>query len=195
MSRSELLTSSLNTLDQTHAEFTDSLAKLQILDTAFYDEIKKQRKCLLAPLAEDTIETTFTRDGKSITGTVKIGQRIEAFKALLAKKEAELSRCWAEWEKVQAKIVELGFEVLGADALGGTASDPREKKGYQKDREKMDLEHQIWLKEIEEEIRLIGQEALNKMMAAERVSLKFVRIGYAKGRRANLMNDRGSMQI
>jgi hypothetical protein len=142
-------------------------------DTAFYDVIKKQGRSLLAPLLEEVIETDFTRDGKTIKERAKIGQRIESFKALLKTKESELAHCWAEWEKVQAKIVELGIEVFGAETFkGGSAGDEREKKGYRRDMGELDLEHQIWLEEMEEEIQLIGQEALNKMIATEKVSVE-----------------------
>lgn len=144
-------------------------------DTAFYDDIREQGKQLLAPILEETIETCFTRNGKSVMERAKIGQRIETFKASLTKKEAELAQCWAEWEKVQSQIVELGIQVFGAEAFkGGSAGDPREKNGYRRDMEKLDLEHQIWLEEVDEEIQLISQDAINKMIATEKASLEFI---------------------
>lgn len=139
-------------------------------DKVFYNNIEAQSESILAPIAEETVETDFTRDGKSVKETFQIGQRIEAFKDLLVTKEAELALYWAEWEKVQARIVRLGIEVLGAEAFEGvSAGDPREKKGYRKALAELDLEHQIWLGEIEEEIRLIGEESIKKMHATEKV--------------------------
>jgi len=138
-------------------------------DTDFYNDIEAQRQSLLAPIAEETVETNFMRDGKSVKETLQIGQRIEAFKTMLAKKEAELIHYWAEWEKVQARIVQLGIEVLGAEAFeGGSAGDLREK-GYRRYMEELDLEHQIWLEEMDEEIQLIGEESVKKMQATEKV--------------------------
>lgn len=143
-------------------------------DTDFYNDIEAQRESLLAPITEETVETNFMRDGKSVKETLQIGQRIEAFKAMLAKKEAELAHYWAEWEKVQARIVQLGIEVLGAETFeGGSAGDSREKKGYRRDMEELDLEHQIWLEEMEEEIQLIGEESVKKMQATEKVRPHF----------------------
>jgi hypothetical protein len=143
-------------------------------DTEFYDGVEAQRQSLLAPITEETVETNFMRDGKSVKETLQIGQRIEAFKAMLVKKEAELAHYWAEWEKVQARIVQLGIEVLGAEAFeGGNTGDPREKKGYRRDLEELDLEHQIWLEEMDEEIQLIGEDSVKKMQATEKVRLHF----------------------
>jgi hypothetical protein len=115
------------------------------------------------------VETNFTRDGKFVKETLQIGQRIEAFKALLIKKEAELALYWVEWEKVQAKIVQLGIEVLGVEAFGGSTGYPSETKGYRKDMEELDLDHEAWLEEIEEEIQLVGEEYVKKMQATEKV--------------------------
>lgn len=138
-------------------------------ETDFSNDIEAQRQSLLAPIAEETVETNFMRDGKSVKETLQIGQCIEAFKIMLAKKEAELVHYWAEWEKVQARIVQLGIEVLGAEAFeDGSAGDLREK-GYRRDMEELDLEHQIWLEEMDEEIQLIGEESVKKMQATEKV--------------------------
>jgi hypothetical protein len=143
-------------------------------DTDFYNDIEAQRQSLAAPIAEEIVETNFMRDGKSVKETLQIGQRIEVFKAMLAKKEAELTHYWAEWEKVQARIVQLGIEVLGAEAFeGGSAGDPREKKGYGRDMDELDLEHQNWLEEMDEEIQLIGEELVRKMRATEKVRPHF----------------------
>jgi hypothetical protein len=143
-------------------------------DTEFYNDVEEQRQSLLAPIAEETVETNFIRDGKSMKETFQIGQRIEAFKVLLTKTEAELTHYWAEWEKVQAKILQLGIEVLGAEAFkGGSAGDPREKRGYRRDMEELELEHQIWLEEMDEEIQLIGEESIKKLQATEKVKLYF----------------------
>jgi len=143
-------------------------------DTDFYNDIEAQRQSLLAPIAEETVETNFICDGKSVKETLQIGQRLEVFKVLLAKKEAELTHYWTEWEKVQAKILELGIEVLGAEAFkGGSTSDPRGKKGYRKDMEELDLEHRIWLEEMDEEIQLLGEESVMKLQATEKVRQYF----------------------
>lgn len=156
-------------LHQTHSDITASLTKLQLNDAAFHKDVEAQRGALLASLTEEMVETSFTRDGKSVKETLQIGQRIEAFKTMLVTKEAELTLYWAEWEKVQAKIVQLGIEVLGAEAFGGTAGHPSEKKGYRKDLEEFDMEHQIWLEEIKEEIQLVGEESVKKMTSTEKV--------------------------
>src|SRR6202034_2202199 len=123
------------------------------------------------PIAEETVETNFIRDGKSVKETLQIGQRVEAFKAMLAKKEAELEHYWAEWERTQARIVQLGIEVLGAEAFEGRSAGNLREKGYRRDMEDLDLEHQIWLEEMNEEIQLIGEEAVKKMQATEKVRL------------------------
>jgi hypothetical protein len=147
-------------------------------DTDFYNDAEAQRESLLAPIAEETVETNFMRDGKSVKETLQIGQRIEAFKAVLSKKEAELVHYWAEWEKVQARIVQLGIEVLGAEAFdGGSAGDPRERKGYRREMEELDLEHQIWLEEMDKEIQLIGEESVKKIQATEKVRSPFKDFG------------------
>jgi hypothetical protein len=89
---------------------------------------------------------------------------------LISKTESELAKCWAEWEKVQAKIVALAMEVFGAEAFeGGDANDPRAKQGYRKGMEELELGHQIWQEEMHKEIDLICQDAINNMTATEKV--------------------------
>jgi hypothetical protein len=157
------------------------MAKLKMHNTAFHDDAEAQCRALLAPLTEEMVETNFTRDGKSAKEILQIGQRIEAFKTMLSTKEAELELYWTEWEKIQARIVQLGIEVLGAEAFGGNAGDPREKKGYRRDMEDLDLEHQTWLEGIEEEIQLIGEESVKKIQATEKVRPHFEPEEYLHG--------------
>jgi hypothetical protein len=59
------------------------LAKLwsaRVKDEAFIKRISTMAETLGASVAEEQIETTFTRDGKRVTEIVDIGKRIVQFK-------------------------------------------------------------------------------------------------------------------
>jgi hypothetical protein len=140
-------------------------------DSDFYNDIAEQRKELLAPLEKDVVETVFThKDGTTTAEKFQIGERIESFKAAVESKEAEIKQLWREWEKVQEQIVDLGIEVLGPEVFKeGSVIVGTEKKGYRKEMELLDKEHETWLEDMQKEINRIGQEAIDKMTAAEKV--------------------------
>lgn len=173
LSRNDLLSSSHTAFKRTHAELIESLNKLHMHDTAFYNDIAEQRELLFSPLQIEQVETKFTLEGgTTMTKTFQIGQRVESYKAMLAKKEMEVRQCWVDWEKVQKKIIHLGIEVLGPEAFEEGSVHEKEKRGYSRRMELLDIEHETWLEEIEEEIKLIGQEAVEKITAAEKVSCR-----------------------
>lgn len=140
-------------------------------DSGFYENIAEQRKELLAPLEQDVVETVFThKDGTTTAEKFQIGERIELFQATIESKEAEIKQLWLEWEKIQKQIVDLGIEVLGPEVFKeGSVNIGTEKKGYRKEMELLDKEYETWLEDIQKEIDRIGQEAIDKMTAAEKV--------------------------
>ena len=139
-------------------------------DEAFLEVIAAHVATLSAPLDDEQIETTFTRDGKRVTEIVQIGKRVALFKKSIEKEEARLKDLWEQWEEVQNEYVELGTEVLWPQAIGeDRAENPRMQKGFKKEMALLNLEHGVRLEELAEEVEDASVKILQKMKASEKV--------------------------
>ena len=123
---------------------------------------------LSAPLGEEQIETTFTRDGKRVTEIVEIGKRIELFQKSVEKDEAKLKDYWKQWEELQDDFVELGIEVFGPEVFGKAAKEAREK-GFRREMELLDREHDARVLELTGEVEDVAEKFLEKMTESEKV--------------------------
>jgi hypothetical protein len=123
---------------------------------------------LSAPLGEEKIETTFTREGKRVTEIVEIGKRIELFKKSVEKDEANLKDYWKQWENLQDDFVELGIEVFGPEVFGRAAKEAMEK-GFRREMELLDGEHDARVLELTGEVEDVAEEFLEKMRESEKV--------------------------
>lgn len=153
-----------------HEAFVTRLAESRSKDETFLKSISATTQTLNAPLTEEQIETTFTREGKRVTEIVRIGKSIVQFKKSIEKDEAKLAGYWAQWKELQDDFVELGVEVFGERAF--PASEIGERKrgtGFRREMELLDLEHDARAKELNEEIAGIGMNVLKKVKASEKV--------------------------
>jgi hypothetical protein len=170
-SRTDLHSTSIAAINKNRAELMDSLEKLHISGAVFQDNISAQQNQLLSPLAKETIQTVYKQGGRSKTVVMHIGQRVEEFGAMIAETQGKLKSCWADWEVVQRKIIELGVDVLGSKAFPSEVGNvQKELKGYRKEMEMLDAEDEAFKEEIEEELQLLGHEAMSKMKATEKVN-------------------------
>jgi phosphopantothenoylcysteine decarboxylase len=159
------LHASFNTV---HDEFLQKLATSRSCDVKFFESVAATASMLSAPLAEEQIETTFTRDGERVTEIVEIGKRIEMFRKSVEKDEAKLKDYWKQWEDLQGDFIELGIEVFGPEVFGGAALESKEK-GFKKEMELLDLEHDARVQELTTEVENIREGILQKMTDSEKV--------------------------
>jgi phosphopantothenoylcysteine decarboxylase len=149
------------------------LAKLwsaRVKDEAFIKRISTMAETLGASVAEEQIETTFTRDGKRVTEIVDIGKRIVQFKKSVDKESARLEEYWRQWADLQNEYVELGVEVLGPKLFKNHEVEGIEAdKGFRKEMELLDLEHTSRVEELTAEVDDITSKILKKMKASEKV--------------------------
>jgi hypothetical protein len=138
-------------------------------DIAFFESISATANMLSAPLGDEQIETTFTREGKRVTEVVEIGKRIELFKKSVEKDEAKLKGYWKQWDDLQGDFVELGMEVFGPEVFGADANEARDK-GFKKGMELLDVENAAMVEELGAEVEEIVDEYLEKMKESEKVS-------------------------
>lgn len=126
-------------------------------------------KTLTAPLADEEIRVEFIKDGKKVSGTHRVGDRVASFKKMIEEEEKKLDDLWKQWDEVQTEYVALGTEVFGREAFR-IEKEGREI-GYKKDMELLDLETAARVEALEDEIEAIGPEILKKMKASEKVRL------------------------
>ena len=128
--------------DTIYEEFKSKLADSRARDVAFFESISATANILCAPLAEEQIETTFTRAGKRVTEIVEIGKRIALFKKSVERDEAKLKDYWKQWEDIQDGFTELGMEIFGPEAFGEAPADGKATdKGFKKEMELLDIDH------------------------------------------------------
>jgi len=151
-------------------DFLQKLSSSRSNDEAFFEKISGVIATLSAPLSEEQIETTFSRDEKQITEIARIGNRVELFKRNIEKASAKLRDCWTQWEEMQSGFIDLGVEVFGYEAFGVEEdNDGESKKGYKTEMELLDLEYNTRMEELTEEIEDLRARALQKTKSSEKV--------------------------
>jgi phosphopantothenoylcysteine decarboxylase len=101
---------------------------------------------------------------------VEIGNRVSTFKKFVEKEEIKLKESWKHWEDLQNEYIELGVEVFGPEVFGEAAAGLKvRQKGFQREMELLDLEHNARVAEFDEEIEDTGPKFLQKMKASEKV--------------------------
>ena len=158
------------TFDEVHAALTERLVASKSMDEAFFQLVTKSVSTLSAPLVQEEIETTITKSGKRRIEVVQIGNRVAIFKKNIEKEDAKLKEQWKQWDAIQNEYLELGIEVFGPEVFGEAASGFKLKgKGFKKEMELLDLEHETRIGEFDEEIEEIGAKMLKKMRSSEKV--------------------------
>ncbi|KAI9867127.1 MAG: hypothetical protein M1813_009405 [Trichoglossum hirsutum] len=109
-SRAHILTAHPVTLSQAHTAALNTLETTKSHYTALSTTLLAQKADVLAPLDGETYSivpsTTKTKESDSSPPrkTVVLGPRIQAFKAMVEAKEAEVRRLWEEWSRVQEEL-------------------------------------------------------------------------------------------
>jgi phosphopantothenoylcysteine decarboxylase len=158
------------TFDDIHDALYERLMASKGVDGSFVEELAEATATLSAPLIHEKIETTTSRDGKRKTEVVEIGKRVATFKKFVEKEESILNESWKHWEELQTEYIELGIEVFGPEVFGEAAAGLKIKqKGFKREMELLDLEHNARVEEFDEEIEDTGPKLLQKMKASEKV--------------------------
>jgi len=156
--------------DDIHSAFSERLAVSKSVDDSFVQELGQATATLSASLLYERIETMTSKDGKRKSEIVEIGKRLAAFKKLVDKEEGKLKEAWKHWEELQNEYIELGVEVFGLEVFGEAASGSKAgQKGFRRDMDLLELEHNARLAEFDEEIEDTGPTFLQKMKASEKV--------------------------
>jgi phosphopantothenoylcysteine decarboxylase len=157
--------------DNIYNSFLSSMDGCGAQDDAFVESLTDALNILAAPLAEEQIEATFTRDDKPVTEIIQMGKRIGMFQESVAKDEAKLSGYWKEWEELQDDFIELGCEVFGKDAFPtGVAVKKLMGEGFVRDLGMVTQEHSAMVEDLAEYIEEIGDRLLKELVASEEVS-------------------------
>ncbi len=157
--------------DDIHKTFKERLANTRATDEAFFETVSASAATLSAPLTEELVEADFKRDGETITEIVKMGKRVTLFKKSVENEQAKLKEYWKQWDDMQNEYIALGIEVFGAKTFSEDAcGEEGSVKGYHREMELLDLEHNARVEELQEEIEEISVDILRKMKASEKVS-------------------------
>jgi hypothetical protein len=139
----------------------------------FFKKVSDAVEILDAPMADEKIETTVLKNGKRTVQVVEIGKRIVDFKKNIEKEEDKLANYWNQYEQLQLEFEEFGVQVFGARALK-VDKDKYDEGGYRYEVNLLETEHHTQMEGIMEELREIGEEAIKKMRASEKVRLRYV---------------------
>jgi hypothetical protein len=168
-----MLTNTKATFEDIHAAFTSQLTVSRAADVTFFENVDRQTRILSAPLAEEYVEAFFTRDGKRVSETFTIGDRIEKFRRLVEKEEMQLGDYWKQWDEVQKEYVELGGEVFGEKGFGEDGKGVKKVKdgerGWKREMELLEVEYETRIQELDEEVGGIREEFLKVMKTSEKV--------------------------
>jgi hypothetical protein len=156
--------------DNVHAALSKRLLGSKAMDESFFQAISESAATLSAPLTQEKIETTITKDGKRKVEVVEIGKRVETFQRLVEKEEAKLKENWKKWDEAQNEFLELGIELFGPEVFGGDAVGVKVRdEGFKREVELFNLEHNTAIGELDEEIEDNSAKILQKMKASEKV--------------------------
>lgn len=158
-----------------HVCFTTHLSTSHASDMQFFERASCEAGALSEPLIEESVEAIFSRDGKRVHETFKIGERVEKFKNFVEKEEAQLREYWKLWDEVQNEYLELGVGVFGEKSFGEDGKAFMDvqhggSKAWKRAKELLDLEHETKVQEVEEDIGGIKEESIRAMKTSEKVS-------------------------
>ena len=111
----------------------------------------------------------------SADGTLKVktllGDCIQSFKKVVDDEEKALAVLWKEWTEVQLQTVEFAKEMLGPDGIMQFRKSKEIGLGGQCGEQRKRLEQEVELdrKRWEEEVERINQQAMQKLLANEKV--------------------------
>ncbi|KAE9378011.1 hypothetical protein N431DRAFT_170937 [Stipitochalara longipes BDJ] len=169
ITRHALNTNAKANFDGTYAAFSERLTVSRHADGSFVRELTEAAATLSAPLVNEKIETTISKDSKRKVEIVQIGKRVATFKKFVEKEGAKLKEAWKHWEELQNEYIELGIEVFGPEVFGEDAAGLEiRQKGYKREMELLDLEHNARVEELDEEIEDVGPTMLQKMKVSEK---------------------------
>jgi len=168
-----MLTNTKATFSDILAIFTSQLTDSRAADETFFENADRQARILSAPLAEEYVEAFFSRDGKRVSETFTISDRVDKFRILIEKEETQLSEYWKQWDEVQNEYLQLGVEVFGEKGFGedgkGFAKARGEERGWKREMELLEVEYETRTQELDEEVGNIKVEFLQAMKASEKV--------------------------
>lgn len=123
----------------------------------------------LRPLDGDQIEIA-SADGIA-TAKVLFGDCMQSFRETVTREEKALAALWKEWSEVQQELEEFAKEMLGPDGLTQVRNSEGSALGGQCGEQQKKLKQDVELDttRLEEEIEKIGQQAMQKMLASEKV--------------------------
>lgn len=158
------------TFDDVHAALSERLLASKATDESFFQRVAEAAATLSAPLSNEKIETTISKDGKRKIEVVEIGNRVTTFKEIIEKEGANLKEYWKQWDEVQNEYLELGVEVFGPEVFGEDALSVKiREKGFKREMELLNLEHNTMVGELDDEIEDTSAKIVQKMKASEKV--------------------------
>lgn len=151
--------------DEVHAVLIQTLDDRKANDRSFLKNVLHNTQSLSAPLSSEKIETTVQRKSRRVSEVVEIGQRVAQFRQSIEDEENKLDDYWKQYESLQQEFIKFAARVFGGHAVGAREED----EGYLNDIRLLDAEHATQVKVLLEEVDEVGQDAIKKMKASEKV--------------------------
>ena len=168
-SREHIQASSTAAIDAVHTSLTNRLATASAQPDSLIKAATAFKEEKLRPLGDEQLQF-LTADGAA-QGTASLGDRMQAFKKMVVREEKALALLGKEWADVQQEIVDFAKEVLGPNALEDFVKVSGSALGGQCGEQQKKLEQDVELdkKRLENEVEKVSQQAVQKMLAGEKV--------------------------
>lgn len=125
----------------------------------------------LRPLDGDQLQIV-SADGIA-KAKVLFGDYMQSFRETVTREEKALAALWKERSEVQQELEEFAKEMLGPDGLTQVGNSEGSALGGQCGEQQKKLKEDVELdtKRLGEEIEKMGQQAMQKMLASEKVNI------------------------
>lgn len=136
---------------------------------------------MLQPLDDDQLQFA-SADGVT-KAKVLFGDCMQSFRKTVIREEKALAVLWKEWTEVQQELEDFAKEMLGPDGLKQFRNSAGNALGGQCGEQQKKLTEDVELdkKRLEEEVEKTTQQAMQKMLASEKVRCSLLLVPSCQG--------------
>ena len=166
-SREHIEANATTLIDSIHHSLTDRLASASAQPDKLISAGTALKEETFRPLGEDQLQFA-NADG--VTKAL-LGDCMQSFKKVINHEEKALAVLWKEWVEVQQGLEDFAKEMLGPEGLKQFRNSKGSTVGGECGEQQEKLEQDVGFdrKRLEEELEKSSQQAVQKMLASEKV--------------------------
>lgn len=164
--RSHILNTGKVEFDEAHAGLVQKFTVQKAKECAFREKVMENVQAISAPLINEKLEIVVQhKSRRPFKVVVEIGDRVKQFKQTIETEENKLEDLWKQYYRFRTEFLKFLTQIFGANAIG----KPEEDEGYRTDMMLLDADYSTQITQLLEELDEVGQEAIKKMKASEKV--------------------------